>query len=392
MHFTKRGFPWWKPLAAMEDIIIFQLFIELEVVMDDIEMNSGSSDLLSSLLAILSIVCKKPHQSSVSPASIEEACVEYVQSSNAHIFYQEEQSECELNTLPSQDEFHKLDLEQAHLKSWEKHQVWTNKRNKQVQHRVKHDGFIETSVQQLQQAAWTNNQVQQQGKLHGQPLQLARSENWSQVQQQDGFVVQSLQQSWTKNWVQQQEDIDGFVVQQQRMSEKQEDLHGFVETVVQTFKHQRKHGYQFAVLLLLPHRISRKFVLLTQSGEATEATNCSYPSYPLEKDVCNFIVARPDNYIHAEVLLLRQISSLMRRNIEQCRTIVLYTWLFPCDNCKQEIINALKVYTKKYRVVLMYTSRMREMHDSEVMDITLELQKAGIEVRKETYDHKLERL
>lgn len=72
-----------------------------------------------------------------------------------------------------------------------------------------------------------------------------------------------------------------------------------------------------------------------------------------------------------------------------CQTIVLYTWLLPCEDCKNELITKLGPLTQDKKVLLVYTSRMEDVDDDEEEQIVEELQSAGMEVKREEYDHLL---
>ena len=64
-------------------------------------------------------------------------------------------------------------------------------------------------------------------------------------------------------------------------------------------------------------------------------------------------------------------------------TIVLYTWLLPCKECANKIIQAFEQLTKQ--VLLVYTSRMQNVLDDEEEQIRDSLEAAGIVVRREEY-------
>ena len=176
----------------------------------------------------------------------------------------------------------------------------------------------------------------------------------------------------------------------------QTELHEFVEHIILSFKRQRKRDkYQFAVLLLLPYRtIPRNLILQTRTGVVSpmdEVTNRNAPTFPPHDDRCNFITARPDGLTHAEALLMPCVASLMTnyraQKMPECDTILLFTWFFPCDNCKQKILRTLQSYTRDHRVILVYIKILYDSMDKgQVSKSTREFKQAGIEVIKETYD------
>ncbi len=173
----------------------------------------------------------------------------------------------------------------------------------------------------------------------------------------------------------------------------QREFHKFIQKIVELFKDQRQLGeYQFAVLILLPSQDinTRNLTLRTRTGVVTrpnEVTDRSSPTFPSEHNFCNFITARPDGPTHAEALLANHFArNYSAQQRPQCQTILLYTWLFPCDYCKREILRIFKFYTRDYRVILVYTSTVKDMDEEEVTKSTRDFEQAGIDVRKEKYD------
>ena len=73
--------------------------------------------------------------------------------------------------------------------------------------------------------------------------------------------------------------------------------------------------------------------------------------------------------IHAEVLVLEKLDTLLMKHFELqnqvVETIILYTWLLPCDrreskyrtDCKTEIIEKLGQLAEEKHVILVYTSK-----------------------------------
>ncbi len=181
-----------------------------------------------------------------------------------------------------------------------------------------------------------------------------------------------------------------------QLDTSQREFHIFIQKIVELFKDQRQPGeYQFAVLILLPSQdISiRNLTLRTRTGVVTrpnEVTDRSSPIFPLRHDFCNFVTARPHEHTHAEVFLTNHFIPLTRycsaQQRLQCQTILLYTWLFPCDYCKRKILCTLQSCTRDYWVILAYTSKMKDMDEGHVRMSTHEFEQAGIDVRKEKYD------
>ncbi len=168
------------------------------------------------------------------------------------------------------------------------------------------------------------------------------------------------------------------------------DFHRFIGHVVDVFNKQRsmKKQYQFAVLIISPHQHSTEFLTReSMTGTSDVAyTNNRYSSFPSNNDsICNYITARLNRQDHAEALLMRRFEALMRAyetytSLPKCRSILLYTWLFPCTWCKRKISRTLKSYTGSHQVILVYTKSLTDD------DTTDDLESAGIIVKHETYD------
>ncbi len=171
----------------------------------------------------------------------------------------------------------------------------------------------------------------------------------------------------------------------------------FIQNLVSTFEKQRKnHMYQFAVLFISPYQdinTDNGIFQITKMGESGdyEATDSDCPTFPPDQDLGNYITARPDQPDHAETLLLDRFRALWARNWQACRTILLYTWLLPCNNCTKEIIRILGPCTSICQVIVVYTSTMRYMPVAQQRENIRKLKAAGIAVKKEGYDKRLER-
>ena len=164
------------------------------------------------------------------------------------------------------------------------------------------------------------------------------------------------------------------------------------------FQNQR-HGdharYQFAVLFMSERK---KLIHLSKSMKcknnhpSKKLTDSECKIFPPDGYVVNYLTARPlrlGNGVteHAESLLLGKLDLLMEKFGEsRCETIVLYTWLLPCNDCKAEIITKFKgPLAKKKHVILAYTIKMKDEKNED--GIVRELKSAGIEVRKVKSSH-----
>ena len=166
------------------------------------------------------------------------------------------------------------------------------------------------------------------------------------------------------------------------------------------FQNQR-HGdhakYQFAILFMSKRK---KLIHLSRSMKyknnhpSKKLTDSECKIFPPDENVVNYLTSRPNKLEsgvteHAESLLLGKLDLLMEKFDESnCETIVLYTWLLPCNDCKTEIIENFN--TKKKHVILAYTSKRKNEENED--GIVKELKSAGIEVRKVKYPHKLQPL
>ena len=153
----------------------------------------------------------------------------------------------------------------------------------------------------------------------------------------------------------------------------------FVDDAVRTFKDQRVRGYQFAVLVLSP-----EYQVTLRNIPAYDTTDNTSPTHPFNSTLRDYIVARPiKRKQHAEELLLERFDELLARNASSCRSIVLYTWFVPCEDCTRKIIHVLGQLT--YRVTVVYSSKMRNMIEEEERRNMSNLEAAGITVIKRRY-------
>ena len=73
---------------------------------------------------------------------------------------------------------------------------------------------------------------------------------------------------------------------------------------------------------------------------------------------------------------------------ERCKTIVLYTWLLPCSYCCKKIIKELR--RVQAECIIVYTSKMQDVTDGQEKKIVKDLEGAGIHVKNESYNQKLQ--
>ena len=170
---------------------------------------------------------------------------------------------------------------------------------------------------------------------------------------------------------------------------------GFIQHLVNTFKGQCVQGYQFAVLVLSPERYITRENTGFKSTVPIALTDNTNPTHPPVEALGNYIVARPDGPHHAEGLLMSRFHSVWERRLQNlclCQSIVLYSWLFPCRYCAQEIVLTLGPYANSHQVIVVYTSVMRDMEQAKVERIIQHLESRGIRVIKMHYNRRLEEL
>ena len=160
----------------------------------------------------------------------------------------------------------------------------------------------------------------------------------------------------------------------------------FVQDIVGIFKDQRTQRHQFAVLIVSPqYQVTMKpppFCTMTDNSIG------SSPTYPPNSTLKDWIVARPDRPKHAEELLLERFDELLAQNEYSCRSIVLYTWFVPCDDCTGKIIDVLGHFKETHAhvtVTVVYSKKMKAMSEEHERRNTSMLEAAGITVIKRRY-------
>lgn len=163
--------------------------------------------------------------------------------------------------------------------------------------------------------------------------------------------------------------------------------HNLVQMLVDRFEGQRIKGYQFAVLFLSPEAdVSDTGRVKIWAKTGAEDTNSTYSTHPLDNYFGNFIVARPNGQQHAEKLLMGKFDKLWSKN-QDCKTIVLYTWLLPCNSCADKIAKVLG--SREEEVIVLYTSIVKDMQNEDYTCSKDKLRKAGIKVEQVNCNKKL---
>ena len=164
-----------------------------------------------------------------------------------------------------------------------------------------------------------------------------------------------------------------------------EDSHKLVEILVDKFKTQRRYNSEFAVLFLLSSRRLSDWIQSIEGGQyETDNHRNSVPNS--DDDLTNYITARPGGHFHAEVNILNRLDRLMSqyeiKNFPHLESILLYTWIPPCEACTRVIRTILGPYAHTHRVVVIYTVKENDSTPAGAYD---ELENMGIEVQRVKY-------
>ena len=182
-----------------------------------------------------------------------------------------------------------------------------------------------------------------------------------------------------------------------------EIFHDFMQGLIKTFQAQRREAeYEFAVLLLSEYRGFKDIATKTQFSDTTD---CRSRTFPPDDALVNYATAGPQGLDHAEAILLVKLGLLMHKfGEDKCETILLYTWLLPCDSrqrrkdCKAKIIKKLGNWAEKGKqVILVYTTTMSGdgssgtsgVSEEKEAEIVQDIRAQGIIVLKEAYYEKL---
>ena len=164
-----------------------------------------------------------------------------------------------------------------------------------------------------------------------------------------------------------------------------EDSKKLVEILVDKFKTQRQCNSEFAVLFLLSSRRLGDWIQSIEGGQYE--TDNHRNSVPNRDDaLTNYITARPGGNRHAEVNILNRLDQLMSqyqsKKFPQLQSILLYTWIPPCEACTQVIRTILGPHASTHRVVVIYTVKDNDTTPAGAYD---ELKNMKIEVEKVKY-------
>ena len=140
------------------------------------------------------------------------------------------------------------------------------------------------------------------------------------------------------------------------------------KTVIPSTEEQR-NKWQFATLMLLTAKETKKFAFSYKPSQS-EGQPILYESEtfsPKPKQFNNYIIARPDdigdNTKHAEEVILENFDELWdayeNKNSNQTpASIILYSWIMPCEDCTEDIIK--KLSNRDIPVTIVYTIPWRK--------------------------------
>lgn len=151
----------------------------------------------------------------------------------------------------------------------------------------------------------------------------------------------------------------------------------FIESVIDIFNQQRIEGDQFAVLLLIPRGRDLRDIQVENYFQATNSQqpviNPRCPCCPaVPTQFYNYLVARPAYRdrcgpqpikIHAEQVIMEKfqqesLNNYLRQEGSLPEYIILYSWLMPCKDCVDILIEkftSLKDATG-IELIVAYTS------------------------------------
>lgn len=91
----------------------------------------------------------------------------------------------------------------------------------------------------------------------------------------------------------------------------------------------------------MDHTMSYTALADANNGQLVNSNECSHPD---SSNLVNYIVARPDHdrhTRHAEEVLLDRFNELWRNFGRRPSLILIFSWLMPCNECTEDIINRL---------------------------------------------------
>ena len=169
--------------------------------------------------------------------------------------------------------------------------------------------------------------------------------------------------------------------------------------VIKKFKGQRyEDTYQFAVLFFVQQEIKRLEELKVGTNcifkSKGNQTLCNYDEtfWPKTENFSNYMVARYDETLHAEAILLDKFDDLWEKYLhlnqgEKPSFVVLYSWIMPCRECTDKLLGVLKDKYIPTQFVVSYTLSCWTKESPDIAERSREsLRSAGISVYNIEYD------
>lgn len=125
-------------------------------------------------------------------------------------------------------------------------------------------------------------------------------------------------------------------------------------------------------------------------GNSTKFTDSSQVSYPDDKILGNYIVARRDaKDEHAEKFLLDRFKVLQDTYVGENKClpsfVLIYSWCMPCGACTSAIINLKKRKSKEIEVTVVYKNGYNRQDPTNQKKLNGE----GIKVYQDKNYHKM---
>ena len=179
--------------------------------------------------------------------------------------------------------------------------------------------------------------------------------------------------SGVKRQAQSATSFPGFSSTEKELSD--ENLFDIGKKLRDAFKYQampssKKESIQkqFAVLYLFSSKAEVLNLEFKTMSESNGLTNNMEPSFPLDAKLYNYVTARPNNN-HAEMIIMKKFDMLVKaygksHSEDPIKYIILYTWLFPCEDCVSAIVSEMRrAYPKdssKVFIFVLYSDPYRE--------------------------------
>ncbi len=161
----------------------------------------------------------------------------------------------------------------------------------------------------------------------------------------------------------------------------------------------QRENYQFAYLLLLNvNEPENGSFLYKPSKNGSPYVNSNEPFLPPKDKFHNYIIARPmqkgDRRKHAEEIILDEFNDLWDSYLQinsnqRPKSIVLYSWIMPCSECTEKIINTLS--RLGVPVYIAYTiSYKRKETKQQQKDSRKRITSSRMTIEKVEYPHRLQ--